>query len=156
MVGTTLTIERERWRMHGAFSGCECRWEEEGGSNFFEFGKDTEDFCPTSPPGTGPARVDDMLLLPSSWTYEAGLPTEAWGVLGRRSSSHRWDKRGLSLFLLTLVWVRGTSFSCRVLHKHLRQYRWARVWVEVKYKAHKPRLRGTRGVSTPLYHRLNA
>ena len=78
MVGITLTIERERWRMHGAFSGCECRWEEEGGSNFFEFGKDTEDFCPTSPPGTGPARVDDMLLLPSSWTYEAGLPTEAW------------------------------------------------------------------------------
>ena len=31
-----------------------------------------------SVPGTGPARADDMLLLPSSWTYEAGLPAEAW------------------------------------------------------------------------------
>ena len=59
-------------------SGCECRWEEEGGSTFFEFGKETEDFCPTSAPGIGQARVDDMLLLPSLWTYEAGLPTEAW------------------------------------------------------------------------------
>ena len=59
-------------------SGCECRWEEEGGSAFFEFGKETEDLCPTSAPGIGPTRADDMLLLPSAWTYEAGLPTEAW------------------------------------------------------------------------------
>ena len=29
-------------------------------------------------PRTGPTKADDMLLLPSSWTYEAGLPTEAW------------------------------------------------------------------------------
>ena len=77
MVGTTLVIERERWRRTG-HSGCECRWEEEGGSAFFGFGKETEDLCPTSAPGTGPARGDDMLLLPSAWTYEAGLPTEAW------------------------------------------------------------------------------
>ena len=34
-----------------------------------------------SAPGIGPAKADDMLLLPSSWTYEAGLPTEAW-ILG--------------------------------------------------------------------------
>ena len=31
--------------------------------------------------GTGPAKADDMLLLPSAWTYEAGLATEAW-ILG--------------------------------------------------------------------------
>ena len=31
-----------------------------------------------SVPGTGPAKADDMLLLPSAWTYEVGLPTEAW------------------------------------------------------------------------------
>ena len=37
-----------------------------------------EDSCPTSAPGIGPARADDMLLLPSAWTYEAGVPTEAW------------------------------------------------------------------------------
>ena len=31
-----------------------------------------------SSPGTELARVDDMLILPSAWTYEAGLPIEAW------------------------------------------------------------------------------
>ena len=31
-----------------------------------------------SVPSTGPTRADDMLLFPSAWTYEAGLPTEAW------------------------------------------------------------------------------
>ena len=34
-----------------------------------------------SAPGTGLAKTDDMLLLPSAWTYEAGLPTEA-GIQG--------------------------------------------------------------------------
>ena len=57
---------RERDEGRTGHSGCECRWEEEGGLAFFEFGKETEDFCPTSAPGTGPARVDDMLLLPSA------------------------------------------------------------------------------------------
>ena len=37
-----------------------------------------EDFCPISALGIGPTRADDMLLLPSAWTYEAGVPTEAW------------------------------------------------------------------------------
>ena len=41
MVGTALAIERERererWRTH-KHSRCKCRWEEEGGSVFFEFG----------------------------------------------------------------------------------------------------------------------
>ena len=31
-----------------------------------------------SAPGIGLAKADDMLLLPSAWTYEAGFPTEAW------------------------------------------------------------------------------
>ena len=78
MVGTTLTIERERDGGRTGHSGYECRWEEEGGSAFFEFGKEIEDFCPMSAQGTGPAWADDMLLLPSTWTYEAGLPTEVW------------------------------------------------------------------------------
>ena len=51
-----------------------------GGSAFFEFGKETEDFCPMSAPGTGPARADDMLLLPSAWAHEKGLSTKA-GIL---------------------------------------------------------------------------
>ena len=101
-----------------------------------------------------------MLLLPSAWTYEAGLPTEAWipRVLGRRSPSYQWDKCRHSLFLHTPVWIRGTSFSGRVLYKHLRQHRQvrgARLWIEVRDMAHRPGLRGPRGVSTPLYHKLS-
>ena len=69
---------RERDGGRTGHSGCKCRWEDEGGSAFFEFGKETEDFCPTSAPGKGPAEADDMLLLPSALTYEAGLPTEVW------------------------------------------------------------------------------
>ena len=79
MVGIALATERDGG--HTGHSGCECWWEEEGGSAFFEFGKETKDFCPMSVPSTGPARANDMLLLPSAWTYEAGLPTEAW-ILG--------------------------------------------------------------------------
>ena len=110
-----------------------------------------------SVPGTGPARADDMLLLPSAWTYEAGQPKEAW-IPGFWASRHLWDSHRLGLFLFTLVWVRGTSFSRSVLHKHLWRYRWvrgARVCVEVRYRAHRPGLRGIRGVSTSLYHRLS-
>ena len=40
-------------------------------------GKVAEDFGPTSVLGTESARTDDMFLLPSAWTYEAGLPEEA-------------------------------------------------------------------------------
>ena len=34
-----------------------------------------------STPGTRPTRANDMLLLPSTWTYEAVFLTEAW-ILG--------------------------------------------------------------------------
>ena len=57
--------------------GCEWRWEEEGGLAFFEFGKETEDLCPTLAPGIGPARADDMLVFPSTWAHEKGLSTKA-------------------------------------------------------------------------------
>ena len=60
--------------------GCECRWGEEGGSAFFEFGKETEDFCSTSAPGTRLTRADEMLLLPSTWAHEKGLSTKV-GIL---------------------------------------------------------------------------
>ena len=79
-------------------------------------------------------------------------------VVGHHSPSHQWDAHRHRLFLLSLVWVRGNSISRRVLHKHLlqhRQAREARVWVDVGDKAHKPRLRRPRGVSTLLYHSLS-
>ena len=65
MVRTALAIEKEMEDAQGIW-GCECQWEEEGGSAFFEFRKETENFCPMSTPGIGPARADDMFLLPST------------------------------------------------------------------------------------------
>ena len=68
--------------------------------------------------------------------------------MGHCSPRHWSDMHRYSLFLLTPVWVKGISFSHRVLRKHLRQHKQAkraRVWVEVRDKAHRPRLRGPRG-----------
>ena len=76
-------------------------------------------------------------------------------IWGQCSPSQLWDRSGYISFLHTLVWIRGTSFSRRVLYKHLQQHRWARVWVEVRHRAHRLRLRGPRGVSTPLCQRLS-
>ena len=79
-------------------------------------------------------------------------------VLGRRSPSYQWDRYRHSLFLHTLVWVKGTSLSRRVVYKDFRQHRQVRgvgLWVEVRNRAHKPGIRGPRGVSTPLYHKLS-
>ena len=50
---------------------------EEGGSTFFEFGKEIEDFCPMSTLGTRPAKANDMFLLSSAWAHEMGLSTKA-------------------------------------------------------------------------------
>ena len=75
-----------------------------------------------------------MLFLPTAWACETGLPPEI-GILGFWYST--------VLVLHTVVWVRGTSFSLGVLYKYLRQHRWARgarVWVEVRYRAHRPGL----------------
>ena len=61
-------------------------------------------------------------------------------VSGQRSPSQRWDRRGCSIFLNTLAWVKGASFSPRVLHGHLllhRQARGARLWAEAKDEAHR-------------------
>ena len=76
----------------------------------------------------------------SGIAYKGGDPRD----MGHRSPRHRWDKHQYSLFLLTSVWVRGTSFSRRVLRKHLWQHRkaiLARAWVEVEDRAFRPRLR---------------
>ena len=81
LYGRDSSSHRERDGGSTGHSGCKCRWEEKGGSAFFEFGKEIEDFFSMSTLGTRLARADDMLLLPSALTYEAGLPTEAW-ILG--------------------------------------------------------------------------
>ena len=104
--------------------GCECRLEEEGGSAFFKFGKETEDLCSMSAPGIGPARFDDMLLLPSTWAHEKGLSTKA-GI------PELWDSAvpvisgtGATQFVPShLVPTRGTGINLRVLHKRLRLHR---------------------------------
>ena len=79
-------------------------------------------------------------------------------AMGHPSPSHQWDMHRLGLFLLTQPWARGTSISPKVLHKNLllhKQVGWAKAWVEVRTKAHKPGLQGPRGVSTPLHLRLS-
>ena len=78
MVGTALAIERERemedaWGIRDA-SADGKRKEDQPSSSL---GKKQRTSIPRAPPGTGPARADDMLLLPSVWTYEAGLPIKA-------------------------------------------------------------------------------
>ena len=77
--------------------------------------------------------------------------------MGHHSPSHQWDMHRRGLFLPTLPWAREDSISPRVLLKHLLFRRYAigaRVWVEVKDKAHKPGLLGPRGLSMPLHHKL--
>ena len=79
-------------------------------------------------------------------------------VLDRRILSHQWNRRGHSLFLHPLVWVRGTSMGPRVLCEHLtphRQARGVRAWVEVEDRAHRLGHQGFRDVSTPSRHRLS-
>ena len=77
VVRTTLAIEREMEDAQGILdASAGGKRKEDQPSSSLE--KETEDFCPTSAPGTGPAEADDMLLLPSAWTYEAGLPIEVW------------------------------------------------------------------------------
>ena len=63
LVRTTLAIKREMEDARG------IRDASSSGK------RKAEDFCPMRALGTGPARADDMLLLPSAWTYEAGVPT---------------------------------------------------------------------------------
>ena len=41
-------------------------------------------------------------------------------VLGQCNPSYQWDRRRLSLFLLTRMRARGASISPRVLHRRLR------------------------------------
>ena len=68
--------------------------------------------------------------------------------------SHQWDMHRHSLFLLTLLWPSEDNIS----PKHLlfrRRATWARAWVEVENRAHRPGLQGPRGVSTPLHLRLS-
>ena len=76
--------------------------------------------------------------------------------MGHPSPSHQWDMHKRSLFLPTLIWAKGISIIPKVLHKHLllrKHAKWVGAWVEVEGRAHRPGLRGPKGVSTPLHLR---
>ena len=99
-----------------------------------------------------------MLPLPSAWAHETGLPPKA-RILGFRDSAvlviHGTGAN--SLFLHTLVRVRGTSTSFRVLHRRLplhRQDKGARIWSEAEDRAYRLGHQGSRGMYTPSYHQL--
>ena len=79
-------------------------------------------------------------------------------VLGQRSPSQWWDRRGYSIFLHTLVQARGASISFRELHGHLllhRQARQAKLWAKAEVEAHRKGCKEFRGMSTPSHHRLS-
>ena len=79
-------------------------------------------------------------------------------VMGHLSHNHQWDVHRRDLFLITLTWAKGTNISLKVLHKHLllrRQVGWAKAWVNVEGRAHRPGLQGPKGVSMSLHLRLS-
>ena len=76
-------------------------------------------------------------------------------AIGHLSLNHQWDAHIHSLFILTLVWARGTNFSPMVLYRHLLIHKQTRVWVEVEGKVHKLGLQGPMGMSTLLHRRLS-
>ena len=79
MVETALVIERDMEDARGirdASAGGKRKEDQPSSS----LGKKIKDLCPTSAPSTGPAKADDMLLLPSAWAHETGLSTKA-GIL---------------------------------------------------------------------------
>ena len=65
---------------------------------------------------------DDYVDTGSGITHKGNDPRD----MGHRSTRHRWDRNRYSLFLLTPVWVQGTSSNRIVLHKHLRQHKQAK------------------------------
>ena len=101
-----------------------------------------------------------MLPLPTAWTHEKGLPKEAripglWDTSIPFINGTYTETFCLSL---PLTWSRGTSISPMVQHRHQlfhKRAREASEWVEVWYMAHRPGLRGPKGVFTPLHLRLS-
>ena len=64
-------------------------------------------------------------------------------VMGHLSPNHQWGIHRYNLFLLTPAWAGRTRISPRVWRRHRlfhRQAREAKAWVEVRHKAHMPRL----------------
>ena len=77
--------------------------------------------------------------------------------MGHLSPSHQWDTHRHNMFLLTLVRARGIGISPRVRHRHRvfrRQAKGVKAWVEVEGRTYRLGLRGPRGESTPLHHKL--
>ena len=78
--------------------------------------------------------------------------------MGHLGPDYQWNISRHNLSLLTPTRARGISISPSVWHRHRVfhiQAREARAWVEVEYKAHRPGLRGPKGVFTPLHLRLS-
>ena len=79
-------------------------------------------------------------------------------TLRHNNPNYRWNMHRRSLFLLTPAQAKGNHINPKVRHRHRLshiQVREAKARVEVRYRAHKPGLWGSKGVSMPLYHRLS-
>ena len=101
-----------------------------------------------------------MFPLPPAWTYDTVLPLEAgipelWDTTIPVINGTFTDSVYSSL---PPPWARGTSISPKALHNslpHHNQVGWARVWVEVKVRAHKQGLHIPKGLSTPSHPSLH-
>ena len=99
-----------------------------------------------------------MFLLQPAYTYEARFPSKAriqklWDTLVPVINGKFTDSVCSSL---PPPWAKRASISPKALHIPLllhNQARWAKAWVEVEARAHKPRLQGPKGVSMPSHLR---
>ena len=151
MVGTAMTIERERSRMHRALGirVLVARGRRVSLLPVREISRGLLVYVCTDPqpPGLGIDRVASQVRRMVCYHCQQprhmrkdSLRDKDPRVSGQRSPSLLWDRRGYNLFLHSPVQARGASISFRELHEHLllhRQARGARLWVEAEDGAHR-------------------
>ena len=126
MVGTALAIEREMEDAQGirdASAGGK-RKEDQPSSSLEKRQRTSVPRVPQVQGQSGPMTCF-YCHQPGYMKRDCPLRYGSQGF-GPRSPSYQWDRRKHNLFFHTLVWVKGISFSRRVLYKNLRQHRQVR------------------------------
>ena len=151
MVGTALTIERERLRMLGALGmrvlvarGRRVSLflvRERSKRLLVHVGSRTAAIQARNRSGL-PVRLGRWCdTIASSPDISGGIAPKDRDprVLRQHNPSQRWDRRGYNIIIHIPVQARGASFSLRELQGHLPLYRQAReasLWAEAEDEAH--------------------